>query len=161
MEQLLGEMAGLALFVAQLKGKDLSRFEEEEFQRMAATLRLRDGRVHTENLTLDYGHSTAQLHGSIGLLDGSLDLGGKLILREEVDAALTGQAQGDEKVIHIEGITGTIDKPRVRIDTGSVAAVLSTYSESSGLKKKLEEEIGKEGAEAIEGILEQILRGGR
>jgi hypothetical protein len=159
LEQLLGDLAALPVLVAQLKGKDLSRYEEEEFKRLAADFRLRSGKLYTENLTLEYRHSTAQLHGSIGIVDGALDLGGRVVISDEVDAAIAGQASGDQKVIQIEGITGTVTRPRVRVDGRALAALAAGYTGQEGVREKLEEKLGKEGADAVEDILDRILRG--
>ena len=171
MKRVLGDLAALPLLVARFKGKDLSRYEEEEFQRLAADFRLREGRLHMDEILLEYRHATAQLHGSVGVLDGSLALAGKLVIAREVDGALAGQetaqqtgqatrqATGRQRVIPIAGIGGTVSRPRVRLDAAALAAVAATYAGQGELREKLEKKIGREGAEAVESILDQLLRG--
>ncbi len=158
-EQLLGDLAALPVLVAQLKGKDLSRYHEEEFQLLSADWRLRDAKLLSENLTLQYRHSTAYLHGSIGLLDGALNLAGRVEISEELDATLAEQAQGQARVIPIAGISGTLSRPRVRIDASTLASLAATYAGHGRVRTKLEEKLGKEGAEAVDDLLNRILRG--
>ncbi len=159
LKHVLGDLAALPVLLAQVKGKDLSRYEEEEFQRLAADFRLREGRLHTDNLTLEYRNATAQLRGSVGLLDGSLALTGKLVISRELDAELANQKGGREKVIPIAGIGGTVSRPRVQLDRAALAAVAATYLSHGRLGEKLEETLGREGAEAVRGLLDQILGG--
>jgi hypothetical protein len=167
MKRVLGDLAALPLLMARVKGRDLSRYEEEEFQRLAADFRLREGRLHMDEILLEYRHATAQLHGSVGVLDGSLALAGKLVIARDVDAALagqetaqqTGQATRQQRVIPIAGIGGTVSRPRVRLDAAALAAVAATYAGQGELREKLEKKIGREGAEAVESILDQLLRG--
>jgi hypothetical protein len=183
MKRVLGDLAALPLLVARFKGKDLSRYEEEEFERLAGNFRLREGRLHMDEILLEYRHATAYLHGSVGVLDGSLALAGRLVIAREVEAALAGQetvqqtgpetgpetgqetghetrqATGRQRVIPIAGIGGTVSRPRVRLDSEALAAVAAAYMGQGELREKLEEKIGREGAEAVESILDQLLRG--
>ena len=161
LDQLLGDLAALPVLVAQLKGKDLSRFEEEEFQLLSADVRLRNAKLETQNLVLRYEHSTAYLYGSIGIDDGTLNLAGRVEISEEVDAALSGEAQGKVKLIPITAITGTLSRPRLRVDARALAGLAATYTGQGRIRDELEEKLGKEGAEAVDEFLQRILRGGR
>ncbi len=159
LEQILGDLAALPMLLAQLKGRDLSRYEEEEFERLAADFRLKDAKLLMDNLTLEYRHATAQLHGTIGLPDGELALSGQVVIAREVDAELAGQESARQRVIPITGIRGTVNRPRVRLDRAALAQLAAVYSGQGRLFDKLEEKLGKEGAEAVGGLLEQLLRG--
>ena len=152
----LGELAAVPLLVARLKGKDLSRYEEQEFEELSGDFRLQQGVVRTDNLTLRYRYSTARLRGTVRLEDGGLDLSGTLTLAREVDEELGGTAR--ERVIPIAGIGGTVTEPRVKLDRDALIALTQSYLGQSQLREKLEERVGSEGAEVIEGVLEQIFK---
>jgi hypothetical protein len=162
MKTVLGELAALPVLVARSRGRDLSRYEEEEFRRLAGRFTIARGLADVEELTLEYRHSTVSLEGLVGLADGALDLHGQVVISEELDGELAGTADGGrERVIPIEGVTGTIDEPRVVLDRDALASALTTYATQGRAKEELEERLGKEGAEAVGDLLEQILRGGR
>jgi hypothetical protein len=158
MRQVLGELAALPLLVAKVKGKDLSRFEQEEFEELSADFAVQDGKLSTENLLLRYAHGSAQLRGSIGLVDRALDLRGKLELSREVDSEL-GKVQGDPTVIPLAHIGGTVSSPRVRLDRETLAQLALAYTGRDRVREKLEEKLGKEGAGAVEDILDKVLGG--
>lgn len=159
LQQILGGLAALPVLLAQLKGRDLSRYEEEEFQRLAADFRLKDGKLYMDNLTLEYRHARAQLHGTVSLTDGALALSGQVVITRELDAELADRKSGREQVIPIAGIKGTVTRPRVQLDRAALASLASVYTGQGKFFEKLEEKLGKEGAEAVGGWLDQILRG--
>ena len=162
MKTVLGELAALPLLVARARGSDLSRYEEEEFRRLAGRFRIADAFAYVDELVLEYRHSTVSLEGTVGLIDGALDLRGQVVISEQLDAELAGSAGGGrERVIPIEGVTGTVEKPRVVLDRDALASALTSYATQGRVKQELEERLGKEGAEAVGDLLEQILRGGR
>jgi hypothetical protein len=161
-KSVVGELAAVPLLVAQLKGKDLSRYEEEEFRRMAGTFNLGGGLARTDDLVLEYRHATAYLNGTVGLLDGALRMQGKIVISKALDEEVTGASGGgEERVIPITSIGGTVDSPRVILDRQAVSSVLSTYATSPAVKKELEERLGPGGAEAVESILDNLFRGGK
>ena len=159
LQQILGGLAALPVLLAKLEGKDLSRYEEEEFQRLAADFRLKDEKLYMDNLTLEYRHATAQLHGTVSLRDGALALSGQVVIARELDAELADRKSGREQVIPIAGIKGTVTRPRVQLDRAALASLASIYARQGKLFEKLEKTLGKEGAEAVGGLLDQILRG--
>ncbi|MFQ5513531.1 MAG: AsmA-like C-terminal region-containing protein [Myxococcota bacterium] len=159
LEQLLGSLGKLSLEVARSRGRDLSRFEEEEFQLFSADIRIGGGKLSSQNFLLQYDHATAHLHGSIGLVDGALDLAGRVEISEELDAAVAGQPTGAPRVIPIAGIRGTLSRPRVHIDRAVLADLAASYLGHGRMHEKLEEKLGKEGAEAVDDLLQKILRG--
>lgn len=159
--EVLGELVALPLLVARLRGKDLSRYEEQEFEELSADFRIRDAVLRTENLTVRYRYSTARLRGSVGLSDGALDLSGTLTLAREVDQDLGGSTAPEERVIPISGVRGTVSRPRVTVDREALAEVARAYVTGGRLRRKLEERLGTEGAEAVEGVLDRILKGER
>ncbi len=161
LRQVFGDFASLPVLVASMQGKDLSRYEEEEFESLSADFRVADGRLITQNLTLVYGNATAYLRGGIGLSDGALDLSGRVMLSREVDEEL-GKASGRQTVIPIAAITGTVDSPRLRLDRQALAGLALEYASGSGrLQEKLEEALGEEGAGQVKDLLDSLLRGGR
>ncbi len=157
--QTFGELAALPVLLQALRGRDLSRYEEEEFQSLSANYWLRDGFAHTDNLRLVYRNAEARLRGRIGLADGALDLSGEVEISRDADRELGGR--GDRpRVIPISAIGGTVSEPRVRLDSRAVSAAASAYLGSGRVAEKIDEKLGPGAAEAVEGLLD-VLRGGR
>jgi hypothetical protein len=154
----LGGLADLPIMVAQLRGKDLSRYEEQDFEELSGDFRLAKGVLRTENLVLRYRHSTAKLRGTVGMIDGALDLTGTLSRSRDLDEELGGTGSAKERVIPIAGVGGTVTRPRVDLGGRRIIKKAQAYLGQDRVREKLEEKVGKEGAEAIEGILDQILR---
>ncbi len=161
MKTVLGELSALPLLVARLGQKDLSRYDEEQFQRLAASFRLADAVVHLDDLVLEYRHATVELRGTVGVTDGALALSGRLLLSEELDAELAGEgAQGRTRVIPIEGVSGTVSSPRIRLDRRALSSALSTVVGGSEVRERLDEKLGPGGAEIVEDVLDKLFRGG-
>jgi hypothetical protein len=168
MKQVLGPLSAVPVLFAAAKGRDLSRYEQEEFERLSADFTLADGRIATENLVLAYRGGTAYLKGHVGLVDRALALSGRVEIAREVDAEL-GKTSTRRTVIPIAAIGGTIDAPRVRIDPEVLASAAIDYSASDRVREKiderlggrLEEKLGPGGAEAVRDVLQGILGGGR
>ena len=159
--QVFGDLATLPVLLAQLEGKDLSRYEEEEFESLSADYTIAAGRLSTQNLTLVYRNATAYLRGGIGLLDGALDLSGRVVLSGEVDREL-GKRSRRQTVIPIAAVGGTVDRPRLRLDRQALAGLALEYAAGSDrLQEKLEEAIGEEGAGTVRDLLDSLLRGHR
>jgi hypothetical protein len=158
--------------VAQARGHDLSRYEEEEFQRLGGRFTLEPGRANVESMRVDYRYGSAELSGPITIPDGELALRGQLTLHREVSQDLSGQADAQEQVIPIEGVGGTVSSPRLRIDRQTLVALATRMAAGGRLGKQLDEKrkdlddkiekrMGKEGADAIRGLLDSVLGGGR
>lgn len=168
MKQVLGPLSAVPVLFAAAKGKDLSRYEQEEFERLSADFTLADGRIATENLVLAYRGGTAYLKGNVGLVDRALALSGRVEIAREVDDEL-GKTSTRRTVIPIAAIGGTLDAPRVRIDPEVLATAAIDYSASDRIREKideklggrLEEKLGPGGAEAVRDVLQGILGGGR
>lgn len=161
LREVFGDFATLPVLVASLEGKDLSRYEEEEFESLSADFEIADGRLTTQNLTLSYRNAVAELRGAVGLADGALDLAGRVTLSREVDEEL-GKSSGRETVIPIAGITGTVDSPRLRLDRRVLADLALEYAVGSQkVQEELEEAIGEEAAGAVKDLLEGLFRRGR
>ncbi|MEE9281755.1 MAG: AsmA family protein [Myxococcota bacterium] len=157
LRQVFGDLAALPALVASMRGKDLSRYEEEEFERLSADYSVADGTLRTDNLTLVYRNAVAYLRGGIALADGALDLSGRVELSREVDEEL-GKSAGRRTVIPIAGITGTVQRPRVRLDRDALGVLaLELATGASSLQEKLEESVGEEAAEAVKDLLERLL----
>jgi hypothetical protein len=159
MKSVLGQLSAIPVLVARAKGRDLSRYEEEEFQRLAVRFRLRNARALVDELVLEYRHAVVELRGSVGLVDGDLDLKGKITLSEELDAELAGTDRGAKRVIPIAGVRGTLERPTVVMDRAAIASALSTYATGGVVREALEERLGEDGADAVQDMLEQIFGG--
>jgi AsmA protein len=169
----LGAVGEAALLLGALRGgKTLQRFYEDEFESITGTFRLADGRARTDDLRLVYRHYTADLRGSFGLLDESLDFKGDLTIGPEVDAALseasesgTGSAPaGRSRVIPLAGVRGTLSEPRVDLASGAVSAFMARYAGGARrgeLERKIEERLGEGTGREVIGVLEGILGGKR
>ncbi len=161
LEQVLGELAKFPVLLAAASGGDLSKFDEERFESIAAVFTLRGARIHVQPLTARYRSGTALLWGTIGVADGALDLRGRIELSREVDEELTGEAPDEPTVIPVEAVRGTIARPRLILDRDAVAGVATTLATRGELGRKLDDTLGPGGAEAVQQILDQLLRGGR
>ncbi len=161
LRQVFGDLATLPVLLAQLEGKDLSRYEEEEFESLSADYTIAEGRLTTQNLTLVYKNATAYLRGGIGLLDGALDLSGRVVLSRGVDEELCKRSSR-QTVIPIAAVGGSVARPRLRLDRQALAGLALEYAAGSDrLQEKLEEAIGEEGAGTVRDLLDSLLRGNR
>ena len=149
MKTVLGEISALPILVARARGVDLSRYEEEEFRRLAGDFRLRGEYARIDNLVLEYRNATVDLAGTVGVPSGELNLKGTLTLSEELDAELAGTApdSGRRRVIPITGVRGTVSKPEIILDREALSLALSTYATGGKLREKLERSLGTDGAD--------------
>ena len=158
---LVGEVSRLPLLVARMRGRDLSRYEEEEFRLLSGRFSVSRGFARFDELRLEYQHSRVLLAGTVGLLGGELDLSGRVVISEELDAELSGDTdRAVERVFPITGVKGTIGAPRIQLDRDAIAKAVAVYTTGGPLRESLEERLGSEGADAVESVLEQLLRGG-
>jgi len=162
--QLFGQLADVAKTMLEQRGKDISRYEQEEFESLEGRFRLAGGRVRVEPLRLVYRSARAELQGDITLADGKLDLAGTIVLAGEVDEELGGR--GEDREIRGARIGCEISKPCLRVDPGTLARFAGLYAISGSklgdkLGDKLDEKLGKLGGEAVRGVLDQLLRGGK
>jgi uncharacterized protein involved in outer membrane biogenesis len=165
--QFMGQFSDVGLALAKARGKDLSRYEEEEFERLGGRFTLTPGTLQFQSLDLVYRNARADLQGTVGIPGGELAMRGDLTIRKELGAALAGsegeaaQAQVKEEVIPIEGVGGTVSSPRIALGRAGLAALAARYAGSGRLQEKLQEKLGKGGAEAVQGILEGVFGGGK
>ncbi|MFI5317047.1 MAG: AsmA family protein [Myxococcota bacterium] len=159
-KQVMGSLATLPALALAAKGKDISKYEQEEFDHLTADYTISDGRVHTENLELAYQDATAYLHGSIGLFDRALDLSGRVVISKKADAQFAGTGRAKERVIPITRVTGTYDSPRVELDEKALASLAYAYVGDEKVKKKLDKVLGPGGGEAVQSVLDGLLGGG-
>jgi len=158
-KSVMGPLSAIPQLAANAKGKDLSKYDDEEFTYLTADYRLGNGRVSTDNLELAYKNATAFLQGSVGLSDRTLDLSGRVVLAKEADAELAGSARAKERVIPIAHIGGTVDAPRLEIDQKTLAALALAYGGNEKVRQKLDKALGPGASEAVEGFLGNILGG--
>jgi len=159
-KQVMGSLAALPALALAAKGKDISKYESEDFEHLTADYVISDGRLRTENLELAYQDATAYLKGSIGLWDRTLDLTGKVVLTKKADAEFAGTGRAKERVIPISRVTGTYDSPRVVLDEKTLASLAYVYVGSDRVQKKLDKALGPGAGEAVQGVLDGLLGGG-
>ena len=165
----LGKLGPLAEAYAQSRGKDLSRYQQEDFKDLKAEFQLAGGKLQLRPVALDYRYARAELRGSINLVDQTVDLQGQLELAPEVTSDLIGRETDRTLVVPIERISGPIDGPRVDVSTQVVARTLTKLAAQVGvakqlddkLGKRLEEKIGKEKADALKDAIDGLLGGSR
>ena len=164
-DAVLGKLGPLAEAYAKSRGKDLSRYQQEDFKDLKAEFQLAGGKLQLRPVALDYRYARAELRGSVNLMEQTLDLKGQIEFPPEVTSDLIGQETDRVLVVPIEGITGPMDSPNVEINTAMVARILAQVGLAKklddGLGKRLEEKLGKEKSEAVKGLLDGILGGGR
>ncbi len=168
----LASFAEAAILLGALKSQRLQRFYGDEFESVSGTFRLGQGRARTNDLTIVYRGYTADLVGSFGLVDGALDMTGKLTISEEVDQALVQAAlesgaappEPKKKVIPLARVGGTLGSPRVDLSPQAVASLASTYAlgrRREKLEQKIDETLGTGSGKEILDTLEGILGGRR
>jgi hypothetical protein len=158
-KSVLGPLAALPQLAASTRGKDLSKYDDEQFTYLTADYKLGGGRVSTDNLELAYKDATAFLKGSVGLVDRALDLSGRVVLTREADAELAGATRAKERVIPIAHIGGTLDAPRLELDQKTLAALALAYTGNDKVREKLDKRFGPGASEAVEGFLGNLLGG--
>jgi len=160
-KQVMGSLAAVPALALAAKGKDMSKYEQEEFDHLSADYTVAGGKLHTDNLELAYQEAIAYLHGNVGLFDRSLDLAGKVVISKNADAQLasTGK-QAKERVIPITHVGGTWDSPKVELDPQALASVGSAYLSDPKVKKKLDKALGPGGGDAVQSVIDGLLGGG-
>ncbi len=165
----LGKLGPLVESYAQSRGKDLSRYQQEDFKDLKAEFQLANGRLQLSPVALDYRYARAELRGSINLVDQTVDLKGQIELAPELVSDLVNKETDRTLVVPIDRIYGPIDGPRVDLSTQVVARTLTKlFAQGAAAKeldgklgKKIEEKYGKEGRDAVEGLIDGIFGGGR
>ena len=159
-KQVLGSFAAVPALAMAAKGKDMSKYEKEEFSYLTATYTITDGVVRTDDLELAYQDATAYLKGSVGLVDRALDMTGKVVLTKAADSELAGNARAKTRTIPITHIGGTYDNPKLEIDQKTLSAVAGAYLGDEKVLKRLDKKLGPGAGEAIQGVLDGLLGGG-
>ncbi len=165
--QVLGPLGEVASQVLRAKGKDLSRYEDENFERLEGKVQLGKGRLKVERLLLQYRYGSAELRGNVELIgEQRLDLVGTITLPAEVAADAIGTATDQPFVLSDVPIGGTLEEPRVRLDAGLLAQLVGKFAARKALGQKLEEKLKErlgsdEDVEAVKGLLEGVLGGRR
>jgi hypothetical protein len=155
--QVLGTFAEAAILVNRARGsKNMDRYYSDEFESIGATIRVERGRASTNDLKIVYPYYTADLRGSMGLADGSLDLTGELTLHSEAEAELK------TRVIPLARISGSVDAPRVDLSPQAVASLAAReelHRNSDKLNKKIDDQLGEGSGKAITDTLDGLLGG--
>jgi hypothetical protein len=150
LRQVVGELAVVPVLAAAVREGDPSAYDEEEFESLTSDFQLVNQRLETQNLELVYRKGTLYLAGWINVLAGTLSMSGRVELARGVDE------QGAARrplVIPISSLSGTVSDPRVRLDARALAGVFAGAASGGPVREKLEERIGKEGADLVEGLL--------
>src|SRR4029434_1257878 len=150
LEAVLGSFGSrIADALRQQGGKDWERFTSDQFESLRATLHIADGRVLTEPIALTYPDWGAQLEGPIRLADLTLDLKGRLTIKEARAAALAHAVCAREhyvpqtRVVDLASVRGELGAPKVQITGSAVATLAAAYAgqiEREELKKRIEKE---------------------
>jgi hypothetical protein len=155
--QVLGTFAEAAILVNRARGsKNMDRYYTDEFESIGATIQVGRGRASTNDLKIVYPYYTADLRGSMGLADGSLDLTGEITLHREAEAELK------TRVIPLARITGSVDAPRVDLSPQAVASLAAREElnrNSDKLNKKIDDKLGEGSGKAITETLDGLLGG--
>jgi hypothetical protein len=153
-------------------GKDWERFYGEEFEFLRGALRIADGLLVTDPVTLRYRDYGAQLEGPIRLADLSLDMTGTITLEETLDAELARAFGAGEdyvperRTISLAKVSGTLGAPKVQLAGSSIANLAAAYASSSQraeLKRRVEKELGAGSGDIVDqglDVLEGLLGGG-
>jgi len=169
----LGSLGGLALEAGRVfGGRDLQRFYGDEFERMLGRLRVVEGKVLADELSLRYRGYGADLTGTLGIADLALDLQGTLTVHEELDAAIArGLGAGDgyapqRRQLPLASVGGSLGAPEIRLSRSAATQFVAAYAGGAyreRLGRKAEEELGPGTGEAVERGLEVLegLLGGR
>ena len=157
-----GKLAGLALDAGRLfGGRDLQRFYGDAFDAIEARLRIADGVLHAEPLVLRYPQYSADLTGTIQIVDLAIDLRGTITILETVDAAIASEIgiQGYKparRAIRLASVRGTLDAPVVQIAGNDAVNFVGIYAGAlygGRLQGILDKEIGSGAGKVLEGIL--------
>jgi hypothetical protein len=157
--QVLGTFAEAAILVNRARGStNMDRYYSDEFESIGATIQVERGRASTNDLKIVYPYYTADLRGSMGLADGSLDLTGEITLHREAEAELK------TRVIPLARITGSVDAPRVDLSPQAVASLAAReelHRNSGKLNKKIDDQLGEGSGKAITDTLDGLLGGSK
>jgi hypothetical protein len=165
----LGSLGSVAVDAGRaFGGRDLQALYGDEFESLRGTLHIADGVVHAKPFALVYRGYGADLGGTIGLTDFSLDMQGRITLYEATDAIVARNIgapdgyQPTRRTIPLAAVTGSLDAPVVRIARKSATDFAAAYAKdvyAGKLKKVVDEELGEgsgdlveQGLGAIEGL---------
>jgi hypothetical protein len=165
----LGSLGSAAVDAGRVfGGRDLQALYGDEFEIMSGKLHIADGVVHAKPFAMVYRGYGADLGGTIGLTDLSLEMEGRLKLFESTDAILARNAgapdsyQPTVRTIPLAGVGGTLDAPEVRVARSTATDFAAAYAKDiyvGKLKKVVEDELGEgtgdlvdQGLGALEGL---------
>jgi hypothetical protein len=154
--QALGELGALPALVAQLNGRDLSQYDEGRFELLSADFTLARQRLHTDNLRIVHRAATTELRGWINLLTGQLSMHGEVRLGDDAELELASPAGRRPRVIPIESVAGTLDRPRVRVDSRVLGDLVAAYLADDSVRERIEEKLGPGSADLVDGIIRSL-----
>ena len=173
LEAALGSLgARIAETTRQRGAEQWERFYTETFEQLSAKLRIVEGRLVSEPVTLRYPDYGVRLEGAIRLADMSLDLSGALSIGPAVDAELARAFGAPDdytpsaRELVIESVRGTPADPKVQLAGSSVANLTAHYlkhTQREDLRRAVEKELGPGSGEVVDrglDLLEGLLGGG-
>jgi len=152
----LGSLGSVATLASRLLGgPDLSRFYGDDFQEISGSFDIADGFVRTDDLRIVYRSYTVDLRGALHLSDLGIDMTGRITIGDEIGRALgrTDPTAAGENTIPLARVTGTLDRPQVRVTPEVAAAFLGRMGAGSKLQRTLDDAVGGEVGDLLEGIL--------
>jgi hypothetical protein len=165
----LGSLGSVAVDAGRaFGGRDLQALYGDEFEIMSGKLHIVDGVVHAKPFKMIYRGYGADLGGTIGLTDLSVDMQGRITLFEPTDAIVARNLgapdsyQPTQRSIPLAGVGGTLEAPEVKIASSAATDFAAAYAKdvyAGKLKKVVEDELGEgtgdlvdQGLGAIEGL---------
>ncbi|MCA9512110.1 MAG: hypothetical protein KC560_15465, partial [Myxococcales bacterium] len=154
--------AALAALPAK-RGKSIEDYYSETFQVARATFHVANGEARTQDFEVVHDEYTTRLRGGLRLADLALDMRGELVIGDRLDAALSGAAQGQARVIPLARVGGTALAPTVSVKPEDVAAFAARYvvQADSKLGRKIDDALGSEAGDLLRGVLSGAGRGSR
>ncbi len=156
----IGTVGEAGLLYARLKGAELERFYEDEFEELSGTLELARGYATSNDLKLIYRAYRVDLRGRVGLSDMSLDLSGKLTLDQDVQQAIDGETvRSGGRVIPLASVTGTVDDPKVTLSNEAVRELAASQVLQDKRVEKFSDELDEKYGEGTGDAAKELLKG--
>jgi hypothetical protein len=142
----------------------LAPYLGDRFESITGHFSVGGGRARTDALVLRYPGYQLELRGSVGLVDQSLDLAGRIALEEKVLTALAERppeaSGGGTRVIEVARVRGTAAEPKLEIDRAGALAFAASFAlaqRREKLERKLDKKLGEGSGGAILDALDQLL----
>lgn len=151
-----GVLGDVGLHVLPAKrGKSLEEYYSEDFREAGGAFRVGDGWARTDDLHVIHEQYRTHLRGGLRLGDLALDMRGEVVIGAELDAVLSGAAQGRERVIPLVRVGGTLTDPTIALRDEDVSRFLAHYALSGDTKlgRKIDKALGAGASELLREML--------